>query len=388
MLPKNESTFRIERLKVRLKDADIDGALIIYPVDVYYFSGTRQNALLWIPAEDAPVLLVRKSCTRARSESVIDDVRPMPSSKELPDLFNEHIHKIGITFDVLPVQQYRFYAGLLPGREFVDISAINRELRSVKSEWELEQLRASGRKLSEVFSTIPSFLTTGMRELDLAAELEYRLKRAGSDGHLRIRAFNQEIVCLAVAGENAAVPGCFDGAVTGKGLSAATPFGPSTDIIKEHTPVIVDYAGVFNGYIVDMTRIFAIGDLAPELKRAFGISLEIERWIVEYLKPGAIGEELFAGAVRIAEAAGLGEHFMGYPGEQSKFVGHGVGLELDELPLLAPRFKDQLETGQTLAIEPKFVFPGKGTVGIENTYAITAGGAEKLTNLPSDIVYL
>lgn len=388
MVPKSEGELRIERLRARLRDKGIDGALIVYPIDVYYFSGTRQNALLWIPSEGEPVLLVRKSYTRARGESIIGDVRPMPASRELPALFSKNIRRIGVTFDVLPVQQYHFYSGILAGCEFVDISAINRELRSTKSPWEVEQLRSSGRKLSEVFSTIPSFLVAGMSEIDLAAEIEYRLKRAGTDGHLRIRAFNQDIVYLAVAGENAALPGCFDGAVAGKGLSIAAPYGPSRDPIKKNSPVIVDYAGVFNGYIVDMTRLFVIGSLPEELERAFRVSLEIEQWLVRSLRPGAVGEELFAGAVRMAESAGLGERFMGYPGEQAKFVGHGTGLELDELPLLAPRFSSPLEAGHVLAIEPKFVFPGQGTVGIENTYALTPEGVERLTDLPDAIVYL
>ena len=388
VIPESENETRIERLRARLRQAGIDGALFAYPIDVYYFAGTRQNSLLWVPAEGEPMLLARKSHARAAGECVISDVRPMPSSKEIAALFTGARRKVGLTFDVLPVQLYNFYAGLFPGREFVDISAVNRELRSVKSAWELEQVRASGRMLGEAFSSIPSFLAPGMREQDLAAELEYRLKKAGSEGRFRMRAFHQEIVGLAVSGENAALPGCFDGPVTGKGLSNAAPYGPSVDPIRENVPVIVDYAGVFHGYHVDMTRIFVIGALGPELKRAFDLSLEIQAWLVENMKPGSVSEELYAGAARIAGTAGLGDHFMGYPGEQAKFVGHGVGLELDELPVLAPKFKFPLQAGQTIAIEPKFSFPGEGVVGIENTYTITEAAPEKLTVLPDGVTYL
>lgn len=386
MIPKTECKQRIDSLAMRLSKEGIDGALLVYGVDLYYYTGTRQNALLWVPAGGAPVLMVRKSFTRAAQESAVSDVRPLTSSKEIPPTLG-NARKIGVSFDVLPTQLFHFYSGLLPGREFVDISGINREHRSVKSAWELEQMRISGRKLCEVFSQIPSFLSPGMREIDISAELEYRLRKAGTPGFLRMRAFNQEVVGIAV-GESAAISGCFDGPVTGKGVSDATPFGSSLEVIRENIPIMVDYGALFDGYLVDMTRTFVIGTLAEELQKAFDIALDIETWLIENMRPGRICEELYVGALRMAEAAGLGEYFMGYPGEQAKFVGHGVGLELDELPVLAPKFKYPLEEGNVVAIEPKFIFPGRGIVGIENTYAVGKVGCEKLTGLPDNLVHV
>ena len=386
MIPEAECEQRIHGLAMRLSKEGIDGALLVYGVDLYYYAGTRQNALLWVPADGAPVLMVRKSFTRAARESAVSDVRPLTSSKEIP-LTLGNARKIGITFDVLPAQLFYFYSGLLPGCEFVNISGINRGLRSVKSSWELEQMRISGQKLCEVFSQIPSFLSLGMREIDISAEVEYRLRTAGAPGLLRMRAFNQEVVGIAV-GESAAISGCFDGPVTGKGVSDATPFGSSLEVIRENVPIMIDYGALFDGYLVDMTRTFVIGTLAEELQKAFEVALDIEAWLIENMRPGRICEELYIGALQMAESAGLGEHFMGYPGEQAKFVGHGVGLELDELPVLAPKFKHPLREGNVVAIEPKFIFPGRGIVGIENTYAVGKGGCEKLTGLPDNLVHL
>jgi Xaa-Pro dipeptidase len=379
---------RIFRLQRRLKEEGIDGALLMYPADLFYFTGSRQNAVLWVPSQGSPMHLVRKSYSRARAESLLEDVRLFPPSSEVPSLFGPEVRKVGLTFDILPVQQYDFYRRLLGDREFLDISALNRELRSVKSPYELEQMRASGRRLCGVFRQVPSFLKPGMRELDLAAEFEYRLRKMGHEGYLRMRAFNQETTGLVVAGGNAAVPGPFDGPVVGKGLSVAAPYGPSAECIERNVPILVDYGIVFNGYMADMTRIFVFGKLAPEMKRAFHVSLDIQKWLRENLRPGKIWEELFAGSIGMAESAGLGDYFMGCPGEQAKFVGHGVGLELDELPVLAPKFRFPLKEGQTVAIEPKFVFPGIGAIGIENTFAVTESGGEKLTDLPDDIIYL
>lgn len=389
MLSREENAGRIERLQQKLAAGGLDGALLVHPIDVYYFSGTRQNAVLWVPAAGAPLLLVRKSLVRARQESGFAEVRPFPPSKEFAAVLPQAAQKIGLTFDVLPVAQYNFFAKLLPGRELVDLSAINRELRAVKSDWELEQMRLSGAKLCGVYQQVPSFLRPGMREIDLAAEFEGRMRKAGGEGYVRMRAFNQELfIGLAVAGDGACAPGFFDGAVTGQGLSPASPHGASVRRIEAGMPVLLDYVGVFNGYHVDMTRMFVIGSLDARLQQAFDLSLEIQRHLVANLIPGSICAELFAQAQVMAEAAGLAGHFMGPPGENAKFVGHGVGLELDEYPVLAQGFNQPLVAGQTIAIEPKFVFPGLGAIGLENTWAVTEQGGEKITDLSDDLIRL
>jgi Xaa-Pro aminopeptidase len=388
MLTKTESQERVFRLQVMLQSKDIHAALFILPIDVYYFAGTRQNAILWIPAEGEPLLLVRKSLTRAREESPIADIRPFPSSKEFASVFSDDLSTIGMTFDAIPVQQHLFYSRALPGRSFVDISMMLRELRSVKSPFEIEQLRFSVESLSSVFAEVPNFLKAGMRELDVSAEMECRLRKAGHEGYVRMRAFNQELFFGLTVSSGGLHGGFFDGPVTGKGLSSASPHGASCDEILVNQPILLDYSGVFNGYIADMTRMFVIGALDAELQRAFDVAIKIQEMVRQGMKPGIIGENLFLAALAIAEEEGLGSCFMGMPGEQSKFVGHGVGLELDELPVLAKGFTMPLQAGQVIAVEPKFVIPGKGVIGIENTFAVTDDGGLRLSDLSDDIVYL
>lgn len=383
-----ESRQRTTAMQKLLSGKGLDGALFIFPIDVYYYAGTRQNSALWLPVDGEPMLLVRKSLSRAREESPIADIRPFPSSKEFPALFDENIRKIGFTFDVAPVQQLNFYSKMLPGREFIDISMSHRELKSVKSAFELDQLRLAGAASCGVFATIPEFLKRGMREIDAAAELECRLRKAGSEGYVRMRSYNQELFMGLAVSAGGASYGFFDGAVTGRGLSTASPHGASTELIRENEPIVLDYSFVRGGYLTDMTRVFVFGTLDDELKRAYALSLEIQGALQKALKPGAICEELFLMAAGMAEAAGFGKNFMGMPGEQAKFVGHGVGLELDELPVLAQGFKAPLQAGQTIAIEPKFVIPGKGGIGIENTFAVTPDGGEKITYMPDEIIFL
>lgn len=383
---KQECPARIARLQKRLQQAALDGALLIYPIDVYYYSGTRQNATLWVPADGAPMLLVRKSLSRAQEEACVDDVRPFPRSKEFAPLFEGQL-KIGLTYDVLPMQQYGYYEKMLPGREFADISMINRELRSVKSPWELERMRHSGAQLSRVFAAVADILKPGIREIDLAAEFEAGLRRIGGEGLVRMRAFNQELFMgLVVAGTSGSKGGFFDGAVTGQGMSGAIGHGASARQIEVGQPVLIDYTGVFDGYIVDMTRMYVCGELPETLQHGFEIACRIQERIVAELKPGSICSEIFAESERMAIEAGLGDYYMGPPGEQAKFVGHGVGLELDEFPVLAQGFDMPLIAGQTIAVEPKFVFPELGPVGIENTYLVTATGGEKISVLSDELV--
>ncbi|NTW55571.1 MAG: aminopeptidase P family protein [Chlorobiaceae bacterium] len=377
---------RVSRMQARLGKAGVHAALLLMPADIYYFTGTRQNSALWLPAEGEPVLFVRKSVSRATVECLGAEVRPFPSSRE----FEKHIpakqSRIGMTFDAVPVQQHVFYSRILPGREFVDISMIVRETRSIKTPFEIELLRESAAMLASVFAVVPGFLREGMSELELAAEMEFRLRKKGHEGYVRMRAFNQELFGgMAVSG-GAATYGFFDGAVTGRGLSSASPQGASLDPIRANEPVLVDFAGIRNGYITDMTRMFVIGELDAELRRAFDVSLGIQEAVRRAMVPGAICEEIYQLSASIAEKEGLGHCFMGMPGEQSRFVGHGVGLELDELPVLAQGFREPLQAGQVVAVEPKFVFPDKGAVGIENTFVVTETGGERLSELPDDIV--
>jgi Xaa-Pro aminopeptidase len=292
---------------------------------------------------------------------------------------------VGVAFDVVPQGTLDFWRRVLPEAELVDASPILRDHRQVKSPSELAALREGARRICSAFAAIPSFLRAGLREVDLAAELEARLRKAGNEGSPKVHAFNSHFFLgLTLAGDGACVPGAFDGPVVGGGLSAAYPGGASERPVRANEPVLFDYTAVHGGYVVDMTRIAVIGALAPELERAFAVARSIQDELARNLRPGAVCSELWEHAKAMAEQAGLGDRFMGPPGDQARFVGHGVGLELDELPVLAPGFKAPLREHQVVAVEPKFVFPGQGAVGIENTYVVTASGGEKLTGHVSD----
>jgi Xaa-Pro aminopeptidase len=383
---RQEHLSRLSRYQASLAEHGLSGALLLNAVDVFYLAGTRQNGALFVPAAGAAVVLVRKSLARARAESAVEDVRPFPPSRDLAAALGAS-GRIAVALDAIPAATADWWRRQLPGAELVDAGGILREQRSVKSEAEIETLREGARRICSVFAEIPSFLRPGMREVDASAEIEYRLRRAGNEGVPRLRAFNAELfVGLAVAGDGAAAPGYFDGPVVGAGLSAAYPQGASARTIRAGEPVLFDFTSVHGGYVVDMTRVAVCGTLDPALARAFDVACAIQDELARSLRPGVPCAELWEHARAMAEQARLGDFFMGPPGDQARFVGHGVGLELDELPVLAPAFKARLAAGQTVALEPKFVFPGAGAVGIENTFVVREGGGEKLTAALADEV--
>lgn len=375
----HEHGARIARYQAALAERGLAGALVLTGVDLLYLTGTRQNAALFVPAEGAPILLVRKSLARARSEAAVEDVRPFPRSQELGGALGA-AGRIGVAFEVVPAATLEWWRRQLPRAELVDAGGILRAQRSVKSAAEIAVMREGGRRLAAVLAEIPAFLRPGLREVDVSAELECRLRRAGSEGLPRVRAFGSDPPAgVVAAGDGAAEPGYFDGPVVGRGMSAAYPQGASARVIREGEPILLDFTAVLGGYVVDATRTAVCGVLAPALERAFEVACAIQDELARSLRPGVPCRELWEHARAMAEQARLGEFFMGPPGDQARFVGHGIGLELDELPVLAPGFDAPLEAGQTVAVEPKFVFPGVGAVGIENSWVVTEQGGERLT---------
>jgi Xaa-Pro aminopeptidase len=202
-------------------------------------------------------------------------------------------------------------------------------------------------------------------------------------GVVRVRRFNMEMFYGAVAfGDTAAYPHNFDGPVGVRGLYPAVPLNGSDKALVAGEPVMVDICGGSGGYIADASRAYSLGSPTPEILETHRFLLELNAWIESRLRPGAIPGDIYSGIQAEVSATPYAPHFMGAGSNQVRFVGHGVGLELDELPVIAPRFDTPLEAGMVLAIEPKVFFPGIGGAGVENTYIITAAGFEKLNHAP------
>ena len=201
------------------------------------------------------------------------------------------------------------------------------------------------------------------------------LREAGHQGQLRYRGFNQEMhYGQVLGGPSAAVAGYSDSPLCGPGPNATLGKGPDGHVLRRGDPVIVDLVGASDGWLADQTRTFFVGPAPSDLRAAYDrpspSCVPRERSIA----PARRRSGLFDEAEAMAADAGLGEHFMGAGRDRVRFLGHGVGMEVDELPVLAPGFDEPLVEGNVIAVEPKFVFPGRGAVGIENMYAVTEDG--------------
>ena len=214
------------------------------------------------------------------------------------------------------------------------------------------------------------------------------MRQAGHQGQLRFRGFNQEMhYGQILGGPSGAVPGYSDSPLCGPGPNPAVGKGPNGHVLARGDTVIADLVGGHEGWLSDQTRTFAVGAPPADMAAAYETAVAILRAVEE---PAAARRRARRRSTRASEemaaGAGLGEHFMGAGAERVRFLGHGVGMEIDELPILAPGFDQPLEEGNVVAIEPKFVFPGRGAVGIENMYAVTASGFETLTTAPEELI--
>jgi Xaa-Pro dipeptidase len=382
---------RLTAFRSALADAGLDGALIVQSTDMAYLAGTNQQAHLIVPTDGEPRLLVRRTLERARAESPLEHVEPLASLSALPDALDVadlgHGSQIGLELDVLPAQRYLAYAKRLDGWRLADCSGALRAVRAVKSSWELEQMRLAARQVHRAAEAVPQLIGVDVGESNVQLEVERVLRLAGHQGQLRFRGFNQEMhYGQVLGGPSGAVPGYSDSPLCGPGPNSVLGKGPNGHVLAEGDPVIVDLVGAHEGYLADQTRTFVVGRASAQLRAAYDTAVAILRETERRLLPGAVPAELFARSEQMAAEARLSDHFMGHGAGRVRFLGHGVGMEIDELPVLAPGFDEPLVPGHVVAVEPKFVFPGIGAVGIENMYAVTDDGFETITTAPEELI--
>lgn len=394
-VPVHEIAERIVALQSLLRKDEVDAAVIRQNADMYYFSGTVQDAHLIIPAEGQPVFLVRKDFCRAQEQSPLRPVVPLKSMKDLaPAVFqvcgDRGPKRLGFELDVLPANSFFFYdEKIFPKQQLVDISGLIRQVRMVKSPWELEMMRRAGNISRLVYEAVPQFLREGMTELELSAELEAVARKAGHLGLIRLRGFNMDMYFGHIlSGADAAISSYADAPTGGTGLSPAFGQGPGQRHMAAGEVVSVDTMINWNGYLNDQTRNFCMGTPPAELQKAYAFVREVHYRLVDLAVPGAVTGQLYDMICHWADEAGWSENFMGNGGGRVSFIGHGLGLEVDEFPFIAKGQGMKLDKGMTFALEPKIILPGMGIVGLENTYVVGENGLVSFNSAGDEMVIL
>jgi Xaa-Pro dipeptidase len=390
LTPKEEISARIAALQAKLGQEGLDAAVIVQNADLFYFAGSIQQGILVVPAAAEPVYFVRKVYERAVAESPIEIIVRISSPKEIPPWFAKKgitFRALGFEMDVMPVLTFDRYAALFPGVRTEDISTAIREIRAVKGPSEIEAMRVCGRKLSGLISEARKEIRPGMTETELQGILQGKAIAAGHTTINRMRAWNQEVgLGCIISGPDAAVPSYADFPTAGKGTSPYTPVGQGYRAFGKNEPILVDIMWAQDGHLVDMARTYAIGSLPEKMTMAHALAVKILRDIESAIRPGAVAGDLYEIGMEMASHSPFAANFMGAPGYNVKFIGHGIGIDADEFPFIAKGSKTVLAAGMTFAMEPKFVFPGEGAVGLENAYLVTETGFEKLTPMEEEIL--
>lgn len=389
LITPEEFELRLGKVRRAMAAASIEAAVVQSNANLLYLTGRVFCGYIYICADPAidPVFFVRRPVATLHGSRVIEIHKPENIAPALADAGIHIPPTVGFELSLMPWTVIQRMQKALSATAIVDINPALAAARAVKTPHELSLLRVSGAKHDAVYRKIPRLFRPGMTDIGLQIEIERISRLEGCLGQFRVSGQDMEIFMgNLLAGDNADNPSPYDFAMGGAGLDPSLPVGADGTTIRPGMSVMIDLNGNFTGYMTDMTRTFAPTPISGLAADAHRLSVEICHELAQMGLPGTAAADLYHKAEDMAANAGFAEYFMGHR-QHAGFVGHGIGIEINELPVIAPRSKAILEAGNVIAIEPKFVIPGTGAVGIENTYVVNETGAmESLTRSPQEII--
>lgn len=386
-LPAAEAGLRVSRLQKMMAECGLDAMVVSTNANVYYLTGCVFSGFVYIPVQGSEVYFVRRPAGLEDSR-VVYIKKPEQIVEELQKMERPVPAKVAFELDRLPYSEVLRLVKAFGCGETLNCSPLLGNARAVKTDYEVEKIRESGVRHAHVYNSICSVFRPGMTDCELQIEMERLLRLDGCLGIFRIAGESMELFMgNVITGDNADAPSPYDFAMGGEGMDASLPVGCNGSVIRPGSTLMVDMNGNFTGYMTDMTRSFYVGTLNEMAAKAHNLSIEIHNRLKASMKPGTAAKDAYNEAMAMVEEAGMADYFMGHR-QQAGFIGHGVGIEVNEWPVIAPRSRHMIEKGNVIALEPKFVIPGVGAVGVENTYVVTDNGLECLTNFPEEIIEL
>jgi Xaa-Pro dipeptidase len=383
-VPSNELENRMKCFKTQMDASNPkwETAVIFSKINQYYFTGTMQDGMLIIPRDGEATFWVRRSFERALNESLFPQIKSMNSFRDAAKSIDKLPDTVYLETETVPLALYRRFQKHFPFKNFKPVDTSIAAVRSVKSQYELLLMRKAGKIHQHVLEDIvPEMLVEGMSEADLAAELFKVMIDEGHHGITRFGMFDTEIVLGHICfGESSIYPSYFDGASGNYGLSPAAPLlGSRQRKLKKGELVYIDIGCGVDGYNTDKTTTYMFGSSLPQCAvDIHNKCVDVQNEIAAMLKPGAVPSQIYSHIMDNLDSEFL-KNFMGFGNRRVKFLGHGIGLLIDELPVIAEKFNVPLQEGMVFALEPKNGIKNIGMVGIENTFIVTAHGGECIT---------
>lgn len=380
----NDYILRHRKVQAIMEREGIQAMLVASNVNLLYLFGKIFSGIAYVPVVGEVEFFVR----RPQSYGAYAHLHYVRKIEQLTEIVNcSNVATLALELDELSYSDIQRQHKLVPNSTLVNATAVLREARMVKTPGEIMATRATAEAHMAVYRQIPSLYKSGMTEHTLQIEIERIMRIGGSTGIFRTFGSAMEIYMGSLlSGDNAAAPSPYDFALGGAG-TVALPLGATGEPLKKGSSVMIDMAGNYGPYLSDMSRTFSIGQLPEEAYRLHDLSRRMHQEVMQTATPGTSCAELYMQCLDIVESEGAKPYFMGLS-QQAQFVGHGLGLQINELPVLTSRSRDTLTTGMIIAFEPKFVLPNIGAVGIENTYLVTESGIDNLTPLEEEIVDL
>ncbi len=380
-----ELALRVERLRPIMEAEKVETILISGMTNLFYLTGRVFRGYVFITSGHDPLYFVIRPQHYAPADNIVYIRKPEQIPAELESRGIAASDSLGLELSTLvynDVARLRRAFGEIPVK---DASRVMTKARMIKTDYEVGKMRVDGMHQAAVYHKVSACYVPDMTDVELQIEIERVLRREGCLGYVRTAGPLMEInLGSVIAGDNADASGPYDFSMTGGGVDPSLPVGACGEILRPGMTVMIDMNGSFNGYQSDMTRVWKIGEVAPLAVKAHDCSRRILRELEELGRPGVKCSELYERAVAIVEEEGLSDFFMGHK-QKAAFIGHGVGIELNEAPVIMARDHTPLEPNMTIALEPKFVIPGTGPVGDENTYVVTPGGLKTLTEFPMEL---
>jgi Xaa-Pro aminopeptidase len=370
--------------------------LVFSRLNIYYFSGSFASGVFWLPLDGDPVLFCRRGEERAKRESSIKHIHSFRSYRDiesildasnasLPVLLAAEMNGLSWTLSNSLIKH-------LSAHQFFPADRIIGMSRAKKSPYELTILREAGAKHANCLTKLlPLHLHEGMSELQICHQVLELFLSEGHLGILRMENYGEEAFLGFVSvGDSANYPSVFNGPVGLRGAHPATPHMGSADVRwTKGKPLTIDNGFTLAGYMTDKTQVFWLGDkknMPVHARKAHTFCIDLQARIAELLKPGMLPSDIWKHCLAEVEGSAWSEGFMGLGKNKVSFVGHGIGLAIDEYPVLTHGFDLPLEEGMTLAVEPKIGIPGFGMVGVENTFEVTINGGKSLTGENFDVI--